>query len=86
MNYQKQKKLGKYLQIDTIHWQDHYKIPFKICHETYLQTFQCRIFQTFFPLQLYPINMQYGTKVIAKSVITVGKQIIWNIISIHALK
>ena len=50
------KKWGKYLQIDNIHWQDHYEIICKIWHETYLQTFQYRIFP-FFPLQLYLINM-----------------------------
>ena len=47
-------------------WQDHYIILFKICHETYIQIFQYRIFQRFFHAT---VPFQYGKKAIAISVI-----------------
>ena len=35
-----EQKWDKYANTDTIHWQDHYVIPFNICRETHLQSFQ----------------------------------------------
>jgi len=51
-------KWKSYLNIEDIHWQDHYVIPFNVSRETSLQSFQYKIFHRFFPCN-YTLSIWY---------------------------
>ena len=56
-----EKKWNSYLHMENTHWQDHYVIPFNVCRETSLQTFQYKIFHRFFPCN-YTLSIWYKDK------------------------
>jgi len=53
-----EKKWESYLNVASIQWQEHYAIPFKICRDTVLQSFQYKIFHRFFPCN-YTLSVWY---------------------------
>lgn len=56
-----EEKWKSYLHTEYTHWQDHYVIPFNVCRETSLQTFQYKIFHRFFPCN-YTLSIWYKDK------------------------
>ena len=56
-----QKKWEQYLQTDQIEWEELYKIPFKVTRETFIQSFQYKIFHRFFPCN-YTLAVWYKDK------------------------
>ena len=51
-------KWSKYVETDDIEWKDHYTIPYNVCKETAIQSFQYKIFHRFFPCQ-YTLSIWY---------------------------
>ncbi len=53
-----EKKWEEYLHRENFIWQEYYYIPFTSCKETYIQTFQYKIFHRFFPCR-YTLSLWY---------------------------
>ncbi len=53
-----EEKWSKYINTDYIVWQDHYCIPYNVCQETALQSFQYKVFQRFYPCN-YTLSVWY---------------------------
>ncbi len=51
-------KWNKYIDCNHLSWQDHYCIPYDICRETYVQSFQYKICNRFFPYN-YALSIWY---------------------------
>ncbi len=54
-------KWNKYLDCNNMNWQDHYCIAYEICRETYVQSFQYKIFNRFFPCN-YALSLWYESE------------------------
>ena len=53
-----QSKWSKYVNTEDIVWKDHYVIPYVVCKETALQSFQYKILNRFYPCQ-YTLSLWY---------------------------
>ena len=53
-----EEKWAKYLEAEQLCWEDYYTIPFKVTRETYLQSFQYKIFHRFYPCN-YTLSIWY---------------------------
>ena len=58
MNIKSQKKWESYLKKNEIEWQQLYTIPYKVCRDTIIQSFQYKIFHRFFPCN-YTLSIWY---------------------------
>jgi len=53
-----EEKWKKYLNVNDLIWKDHYLIPYIVCRDTSLQSFQYKIFNRFYPCN-YTLSIWY---------------------------